>query len=100
MKKIIACMAMLCLSSVTMAETDKRLELCAVKQNVAKLIMDTRQMGLPMGDILALVDKDDVDSKTWIVVAYKQPRVATDEEKEYAAVVFSEAVLQNCLGEL
>lgn len=78
---------------------DDALELCAVKSRVAGSVMDLRQMGDRMSQLVERF-KDDAAMVAMVMAAYEVPRYSGEGARAQASLDFENDYYQHCLKEL
>jgi len=71
-------------------------EYCLSISDLAKVIMQRRQGGIPMTILIKLAEEDEV-AHAIIMEAYSQPIYSTIETKQKAIQTFADSVLMTCL---
>lgn len=90
MKKLLAAALML---AASFAQAD----ICVDIHGLGAVIMQHRQHGTPLPDLLAATDSE--LAKALIIQAYKQPRFATEEYQAKAIQDFAEALMPECYNQ-
>jgi hypothetical protein len=93
-KKIFVCVAIVFAVTVSNAKAN---ELCEAQSNLASTIMDARQNGMPMLDMMKAVGPDAPLAKILVRAAYDSPRYHSEEMRTYATTEFSNEVYLMCV---
>jgi hypothetical protein len=76
-------------------------EICTEYADLAERIMQIRQDGVPLSEVLSVGSEPEVKEliKTLALIAYKSPRFYGEDAKGIAVSEFSNKVLLQCLGQ-
>ena len=99
--------AMMFVPTITFAEEQKMTpaQTCGLVANLSKSIMDNRQIGVPLVDMIDVPDNIEIEAlanivREIILEAYDRPKFSTKEYQIEAAEEFSNEVLLSCLKSL
>lgn len=70
---------------------------CKYLSEVAHRVMEVRQAGYPMADLVEAAEQDGALAKALVIEAYKRNQYSSNEYKENAANEFSNEVYMQCL---
>jgi len=74
-------------------------ERCGVLAKIAAAIMDNRQSGVPMDEMMKTVGDSEVDMAI-LIAAFEKPRYKTEEYKNNAIVNFRNSIYLECVKQL
>ena len=97
MKKLLL-IAALAISATAFAET--KAEQCASYASLAGVIMDTRQAGAPMADVMKVFDTDKAGAERMrnkVIEAYSAPRMSTEANKKRMTDDFANDAYLECI---
>lgn len=100
--RIVAALLLTLAGAVYAADTGARAEmmkLCEVNSRVAELIMQARQTGKPMAEVMKLVG-DSRYNQTLVEAAYKAPLFRTEEAQKSEITEFSNSVFGACVSSI
>lgn len=99
--------AMMFVPTITFAEEQKMTpeQTCGLVANLSKSIMDNRQIGVPLVDMIGIPDNIEVEAlanivRDIILEAYDRPKYSSKEYQLEAAEEFSNEVMLECMKEL
>lgn len=78
---------------------ESRQEICSLRAQIGETIMQLRQAGRPMADLMK-GSGGDPSFEALVVVAYDSPRLQTEEGQQRAVTEFHNAAYSNCYKEL
>ena len=93
-KALIVVSAFLGMTNLALAEPAKK-TLCESIESVATVVMDNRQLGTKLSDMLKSATSDLVVAI--IIEAYEEPRWSTKEHQESTVVDFANEVMLACV---
>jgi len=101
-KFVIGIIAMFSMSSYVMANSERE-KFCSELSRSSNLVMEARQLNVPLLDALNIIPKHAPDSlkkllTTINIEAYKSPLFSTDENKEIAITEFGNKIYLECIS--
>ncbi|WP_417280028.1 hypothetical protein [Celeribacter sp.] len=100
MKKIVAMMAVaisVLISEKSAADGVDKSASCELVGETAAMVMQARQWGVPLSDVMSLFDPDDMPfAYSFAIIAYEMPRYSSDYQREKAVFEFGDWVQLQC----
>lgn len=88
------------------AAADTEVELCSPLSNLAEKIMKSRQIGVPMREVMEIKSLEDASEK-WttlyreiVTAAYKTPKYSTTEVQNETITEYGNKIMTQCLSAL
>lgn len=98
MKKIFVCVAIVFAVTISSAQAS---EICDAQSKLANTIMEARQNGMPMRQMMNIVGNDGDEStklsRILVKAAYEVPRYHSEDMKARTATEFSNEVYLMCI---
>ncbi len=103
MKKYILTAILATSLAAPVSAADRRAEICPLIEGLAEVIMEGRQLGASMSQMMAIWGADDMAGvadigREMVLAAYDQPQWATDQSRERATVEFKNDIALVCWG--
>ena len=100
--KILAGVLILLWATSASSEEVSNHDVCSVRSQIAERIMELRQEGMPMREVMDSVDQNSEISDLTIVMinmAYGETAARSDRYKQLQKTEFGNAFYQNCMSE-
>jgi hypothetical protein len=96
MKKLLLAAVLIAVPFTTQAESAK-FEICEGYSSLAETIMEGRQVGVSMAEMVKIVTSNDSETGLDLIMrAYKLPRFSSDEMQQRSAQDFGNDVFLDC----
>jgi hypothetical protein len=100
-KAVIVVSAFVGMTNMAMAQTTKTVN-CEMIEKIATKVMDNRQSGVPLADMMKVVNNPNAGAfggvaKALTMLAYEQPRFNTKANQQKAIVDFANEAMLVCL---
>ena len=99
---VIVVSAFIGMTNVALAQTASKEQVCETVEKVAKGIMNNRQSGVPLTDMMKVMNSPSAGkfgglAKTLTIMAYEKPRYSSKEMQQKSVVDFANDAMLICL---